>query len=121
MAEGAAQPSTDVTDVVTRFGEAWAAHELEAALAMLADDCVFEATGPAPDGIRHHGRDAIRSAWQAIFDDRNSRFEAEETFTAGDRAVQRWRYCWQGGHVRGIDVFRVRDGLVAEKLSYVKG
>jgi len=25
------------------------------------------------------------------------------------------------GHVRGVDVFRVRAGLVAEKLSYVKG
>jgi hypothetical protein len=26
-----------------------------------------------------------------------------------------------GGHVRGVDVFRVRGGKVAEKLSYVKG
>jgi hypothetical protein len=25
------------------------------------------------------------------------------------------------GSVRGVDVFRVRDGKVAEKLSYVKG
>jgi len=25
------------------------------------------------------------------------------------------------GHVRGADIFRVRDGRVAEKLSYVKG
>jgi hypothetical protein len=25
------------------------------------------------------------------------------------------------GHVRGVDAFRVRDGKVAEKLSYVKG
>ncbi|MBS1243923.1 MAG: hypothetical protein H6R41_460, partial [Deltaproteobacteria bacterium] len=24
-------------------------------------------------------------------------------------------------HIRGVDVFRVRDGKVAEKLSYVKG
>ena len=24
-------------------------------------------------------------------------------------------------HVRGVDIFTVRDGLVAEKLSYVKG
>lgn len=26
-----------------------------------------------------------------------------------------------GGHVRGVDLFAVRDGRVAEKLSYVKG
>ena len=27
----------------------------------------------------------------------------------------------QSGHIRGVDVFRVRDGLILEKLSYVKG
>jgi hypothetical protein len=25
------------------------------------------------------------------------------------------------GHIRGVDVFRLRDGKVAEKLAYVKG
>ncbi len=108
-------------DVVDRFGATWAAHDLDAALALVTDDCVFDATGPAPDGGRSVGRDAIRAAWQPIFADASSRFEAEETFAAGDRVVQRWRYSWAGGHVRGVDVMRVRDGLVAEKLSYVKG
>jgi ketosteroid isomerase-like protein len=27
----------------------------------------------------------------------------------------------QPWHLRGVDVFRVRDGKVAEKLAYVKG
>jgi hypothetical protein len=27
----------------------------------------------------------------------------------------------EDGHVRGVDVLRVRDGRVAEKLAYVKG
>jgi len=35
--------------------------------------------------------------------------------------VQRWRYDWGAGHIRGIDVIVVRDGLIAQKLSYVKG
>ena len=61
------------------------------------------------------------SAWQPIFDDGNTRFEPEEIFGAGDRVVQRWLYTWDGGHVRGVDVFRIRDGKIAEKLSYVKG
>ena len=108
-------------EVVTAFGAAWAAHDLDAALALIAEDCVFDATGPAPDGTRHVGAEALRQAWQAIFDDVSSRFDAEETFGAGDRVVQRWCYRWDGGHVRGVDVFRVRDGKVAEKLSYVKG
>ena len=48
-------------------------------------------------------------------------FTTEEVIDAGDRVVTRWRYDFDGGHVRGVDVFRVRDGLVAEKFSYVKG
>ena len=108
-------------DVVEAFGAAWGAHDLDAALAMITDDCVFDATGPAPDGARHVGWSAVRGAWQAIFDDAGSCFEAEETFEAGDRVVQLWRYSWEGGHVRGVDIFTVRGDKVAQKLSYVKG
>jgi hypothetical protein len=50
-----------------------------------------------------------------------SRFTVEDSFTAGAHVVQRWRYDWDGGHVRGVDIFTVRDGLVAGKLAYVKG
>jgi ketosteroid isomerase-like protein len=108
-------------EVVQAFGAAWADHDLEAALALLSSDCLFDATGPAPDGAKHVGTDEIRRAWKEIFDDSTSKFEAEETFSAGDRVVQRWRYSWDGGHVRGVDLFRVADGKIAEKLSYVKG
>ena len=114
-------PNGRALEVVSKFGAAWADHDLEAALAMVTDDCAFDATGPAPDGSRCVGPDAIRAAWQPIFDDTASRFDEEEAFAAGDRVVQRWRYSWGGGHIRGVDVFRIRDGKVAEKLSYVKG
>ena len=60
--------------------------------------------------------------WQEFFDGTpQARFETEEMVVAGDRAVVRWRFDWGSGHVRGIDLFKVRDGKVAEKLSYVKG
>jgi ketosteroid isomerase-like protein len=111
----------DPVGVVQRFGAAWAAHDLDGALALVTEDCVFDATGPAPDGERHIGQPSLRTAWRAIFDDSSSRFDAEETFAAGDRVVQLWRYSWDGGHVRGVDVFRIRNGKVAEKFSYVKG
>jgi ketosteroid isomerase-like protein len=108
-------------EVIDKFGAAWSNHDLDAALGLVTDDCVFDATGPAPDGMRHVGRAAIREAWEPIFSDASSRFESEETFACGDRVVQLWCYRWDAGHVRGVDVFRVRDGKVAEKLSYVKG
>lgn len=108
-------------EVVEAFGAAWAAHDLGATLALVTDDCVFESTGPAPDGTRHVGRDEVGAAWAEIFEDATSSFEVEEAFASGDRVTQRWRYSWSGGHVRGVDVFTVRDGLVSAKRSYVKG
>jgi ketosteroid isomerase-like protein len=113
--------SSEPLEVVERFGAAWSSHDLDRTLELISEDCVFEATGPAPDGVRHVGRTAIRSAWEPIFADATSQFEAEETFLAGDRVVQRWCYSWEGGHVRGVDIFRVRSGEVTEKVSYVKG
>jgi ketosteroid isomerase-like protein len=111
----------DPLQLVEAFGAAWADHDLDTAISFLSDDCVFDATGPAPDGARFVGPNEIRQAWQGIFDDPTSKFEAEETVAAGDRVVQRWRYSWADGHVRGIDLFLVRGERIAEKLSYVKG
>lgn len=111
----------DPLQVVDAFGRAWSDHDLGTALAMLTVDCLFDATGPAPDGTSCIGPDAIRAVWAPIFDDPGSRFDVEETFPAADRVVQRWCYRFAGGHVRGVDLFRVRDGKIAEKLSYVKG
>lgn len=111
----------DPLKVVEAFGVAWAGHDLDAAINLITDDCVFDATGPAPDGTCCVGAEAVRAAWKPIFDDLGSQFQEEEIIQAGDRVVQRWRYTFQDGHVRGVDVFRVRDGKISEKLSYVKG
>ena len=118
---------TPVNDVVRRFGEAWEAWDLDVIMALMADDAVFESTGPAPDGRRVEGAAAIREEWSEMFrSTRDAVFAFEEAFVNGDRATARWRFSWtnddgSAGHVRGADVIRVRDGLVAEKLSYVKG
>lgn len=106
--------------IVSRFNAAWNDHDLSAALALTSNDCVFESTSPAPDGERFVGRAAIRAAWKPIFDDERSHFTVEDSFAAGSRVVQRWRYDWGDGHVRGVDVITVNDGLVTGKLSYVK-
>jgi ketosteroid isomerase-like protein len=89
-------------------------------------DCVFENTRPAPDGTRLVGQAAVRSFWEELFArSPHARFDTEDLFAAGDRCVVQWIYHWirdgKAGHVRGVDLFRVQDGLVAEKLSYVTG
>lgn len=112
--------ASSAADVVRRFNAAWATHDLASALALISEDCVFESTAP-PDGERSTGREAIAAAWKPIFDDHVSQFTVEETIEAGQHVVQRWRYDWGGGHVRGVDVFAVAGELITEKLAYVKG
>ncbi|WP_214406869.1 nuclear transport factor 2 family protein [Pseudonocardia lacus] len=113
--------TTAADEAVTRFNQAFAAQDVAAVMTAMTPDCVFEDTTP-PDGTRHVGADAVRAAWTALFTaSPEGVFETEERFACGDRVVVRWRYRWSDGHVRGIDVFTVHDGLVAEKLAYVKG
>jgi uncharacterized protein (TIGR03086 family) len=112
---------------LTRFGKATARHDVDAMMAEMTDDCVFESTGPAPDGVRHEGAEAVREQWTRLFTGSpDARFTEEDTFHCGDRATSRWRYDWidedgTEGHVRGVDVVRFRDGRICEKFSYVKG
>ncbi|MFG1815533.1 TIGR03086 family metal-binding protein [Kribbella sp. NPDC049174] len=115
------------TGLVARFGAAFDRQDLEAVMALVTDDCVFESTSPAPDGARFEGAADVRAEWEKLFaNTANPRFETEEAVVLGDRAFVRWQYSWQEpsgqrGHVRGVDVLRLRDGKIAEKLSYVKG
>lgn len=116
--------STQVT--IERFNEAFNRHDVDAIMSAMTEDCVFENTRPAPDGTRIAGQAAVRAFWEEFFQrSPQAHFDTEELIAAGDRGIVRWRYSWvrdgTSGHVRGVDVFRVRDGKVAEKLSYVKG
>lgn len=113
---------------VERFNAAFARHDVDAVMALMTDDCVFENTSPAPDGERHEGQAAVRAFWERFFAASTAaEFAVEEIFAAGDRCVVRWSYRWaedrpgRPGHVRGVDLFTVRGGKVAAKLSYVKG
>ncbi|MFN8440291.1 MAG: nuclear transport factor 2 family protein [Caldilineaceae bacterium] len=117
----------DTLDVVNRFNAAFNQHNVDAVMAAMTDDCVFENTYPAPDGERYEGQAAVRAFWESFFaSSPHAHFETEDSFASGDRCVVRWRYRWvdqdgKQGHIRGVDVFRVRNGKVAEKFAYVKG
>lgn len=117
----------DTAAALTAFSAAFGSGDVDAIMALMTDDCVFESTGPAPDGVRRTGATDVRSVWVELFGGtRDATFTEEESFVAGDRGVLRWVFTWteadgSPGRVRGVDVLRFRDGLVAEKLSYVKG
>ena len=87
---------------------------------MLTDDCAStprgrHRTAPGAWGQKRSGPHGSR------YSTTSARFEAQEDVGADDRVVQLWRDHFYGGHVRGVDVFRIRDGKVAEKLSYAVG
>ena len=114
-------------EVINRFNDAFNRHDVQAVMALMTDDCVFDNTYPAPDGERFEGQAAVRRFWEEFFrSSPDALFKSEEMFAFGDRCVIRWRYEWttsegEREHIRGVDVLRVRDGKVAEKLAYVKG
>jgi ketosteroid isomerase-like protein len=115
--------SKEILDVAGRFEAALNAGDLDAAMSLVSDDVVFESTTPAPDGARYEGRDALRTVLgEMMATTPKARFSTEEQFSDGtDRAVVRWRYDWGEGHVRGVDILRIRSGKIAESLAYVKG
>jgi ketosteroid isomerase-like protein len=112
--------------VIERFNEAFDRHDPDALSALLTDDTLFEDTSPAPDGGRIEGKAAVVDFWRGWFArNPDAQFEAEEMIVSGNRAVARWVYRkmrnGQPWHLRGVDIFTVRDGKVAAKLAYVKG
>ena len=122
--ENAATAHADETlAAVNGFNEAFNRHDIDAAMALMTDDCVLDTTWPPPDGERIEGQVAVRAYWeQMLRSSPDAHFEGEEVIAAGDRCTVRWRYTFNGTqHIRGVDVLRVRDGKIAEKLAYVKG
>jgi ketosteroid isomerase-like protein len=113
--------------VVLAFNEAFNRHDVPGMMQLMSDDCVFENTNPAPDGTVYSGKEAVTQFWQDFFrDSPQAHIEIEEIFGLDKRCVLRWRYNWvdearQKGHVRGVDIFKVIDGLICEKQYYVKG
>lgn len=116
----------ETLDAVDRFNTAFNNHDVDAVMQAMTEDCVFESTNPAPDGARVVGQAAVRAFWTQFFQaNSDAFFEAEDVFASGSRCVVRWIYRktknGEPWHLRGVDVFRVENGKVAEKLAYVKG
>jgi ketosteroid isomerase-like protein len=111
--------------LVTRFEKGFVLPmNVDALMADMTDDCVFEHVAPTASSLgRHEGQAAVRAVWSSM----ETHFpgfvmEVDDLFAAGDRAVCRWTMKWKQGDgestMRGTDVFTLRDGRIAEKLTY---
>lgn len=113
--------------IVLEFNEALNRHDVAGMMRLMSDDCIFENNEPAPDGAVYLGKEAVTQFWLNFFrESPHAHIEIEEIFGLGMRCIMRWKYNWMDaagkeGHIRGMDIFEMKDGFICENLSYVKG
>ncbi|TAK11815.1 MAG: nuclear transport factor 2 family protein [Anaerolineae bacterium] len=118
--EGGVRLLLDYKDALDR-------RDVDGLLALLTDDCRFESHTPAPDGATFSGKQAIGDYWREFFAAcTDFRAEGEDVFAIGFHCVMRWTRTWtevdgRERRLRGVDVFKIREGLIEEVLEYGKG
>jgi ketosteroid isomerase-like protein len=114
-------------DVLDRMVDAFNTHDLDAIMALFADDCVFESPrGPNPHGRRFEGSAAVREGLGARFTTiPDVHYGNGSHFVAGDRGVSEWTLTGtttEGEHLelRGRDLWTFRGDKVTVKDSFWK-
>ena len=51
---------------IDRFNDALNRHDVDAVMALMTDDCIFENTSPFPDGQRFSGQTDVRDFWTSF-------------------------------------------------------
>jgi hypothetical protein len=108
------------------FADSWNRHDIDAIMAAMTDDCVFQpAVGAEVHGARFVGQEDVRRGIERFFDAYpDSRWKNPTHFIVGDRGVTEWIFSATGPsgmiETNGCDVFTFRDGKIAVKDSYRK-
>lgn len=112
---------------VKRFMAPWNAHDVEGAMVLMTDDCVWEITrGPEPHGARFEGAEAVRGAIANLFEAMpDIAYELVQSSFGPDLVVLELSVIGTQADGRtarfdACDVMTVRDGKVAAKRSYRK-
>ncbi|WP_406857154.1 nuclear transport factor 2 family protein [Alsobacter sp. KACC 23698] len=121
------KPGQVTTDFLDAFADAWNRHDTDAILAMMTEDCVFQASrGPDVEGTRYRGASAVRAGIDAVFAAfPDARWNEPRHVVAGDRGLSEWRFTGTGPDGRradmlGCDVFTFEDGKISVKNSFRK-
>jgi steroid delta-isomerase-like uncharacterized protein len=118
---------TVTVDLLHDFAAAWNRHDIEALMAFMTEDCVFEASaGPDVCGTRYVGSEAVRAGFAevwSIFPD--AHWGDAQHFVCGARGVSEWTFTGTRAdgtrvEVHGCDLFTFRSGKIALKNSYRK-
>ena len=115
---------SELSDLVTRFTDAFNRDDLDAVMGFFADDVVYDEF----DGKRSRGKAAVRDAFAPQFAGAfgKIRFATEDLFVdpVSGKGLIRWLCTIEReGRVRGwrgLDILHVVDGKITEKLTYAK-
>lgn len=114
-------------DFLASFADAFNAHDLNAIMAHMTDDCIFQASaGPDQDGEEFAGQDEVRKAFEDVFKNiPNAQWREARHFVVGDRGFSEWifsgtRLDGTKVEVTGCDLFTFKDGKIFIKNSYRK-
>ena len=114
-------------DLLISFCDAFNRHDLDALMAHMTEDCIFDASaGPEQQGKRYAGRDAVLDGFADVFATYpDSQWEEGRHWVSGDRGVSEWvfrgtRLDGTRVEVNGCDLFTFRDGKIAVKNSFRK-
>ncbi len=113
--------------LVLTLNEAFNNHDVSGMMQSMSDECIYENARPAPDGTRYAGREAVTMFWRKFFKEfPQSKRVIEEIFSISFRCVMRWNLEWVDAEgvkkkIRGVDLFQVKNDLISEEVSYIKG
>jgi ketosteroid isomerase-like protein len=112
--------ATEVTELIGRYNDAWGAQDLDTIHALHHPEIVFD---NHTAGERAEGADAVREHIGRIFANNPDMRFTTRSFQAGeDFAVCEWtlNLTKDGRSLEwdGVDVFPLRDGLIARKDVY---
>ena len=114
-------------ETLQAFNDAWNRHDIDALMAFMSDDCVFETIGgPEAWGTRHSGREAVRRAFEAAWQNfPDAQWINGRHFVCGDHGVSEWTFTGttvDGRRIEanGVDIFTFRDGKICIKNAFRK-
>ena len=115
------------TPSLQAFLDALNAHDVDAVMSFLTEDCVFDMPrGPSPGGRRLIGSEQVRAGIQSRFDGiPDIQYGDDRHWTSGNRGVSEWtirgtQATGEPIEVRGCDLFEFTGGKISRKDSFWK-
>jgi len=123
-----AQSNKEVTaEFLQSFADAFNAHDINAIMSHMTDDCVFEASaGPDFDGEKFTGQKQVKEAFEKVFETfPDANWGNTRHFVLGNRGFSEWIFTGTktdgtNVEVTGCDLFTFKDGKISVKNSYRK-